>query len=203
MIIVSVIVPVYNEAATIRKVLDDLLALKIDGVRLEIIVVHSWSKDGTGLILSGYCHRVRVITETYPKGKGAAVRRGIESSTGDIIMIQDADTEYLVSDYPALLGPIIRRETDFVLGVRHGTGSGVRSFAGQPMLAMAMNAGHWTFSIMLRIFFGISLKDPFTMFKVFSAKCINDVEFKCNRFDFDFELLIRIIRMGILRSKCL
>lgn len=125
MTFVSIIVPVYNEASTIRKVLDDLLSLKMDGVKFEIIVVHSWSNDGTGLILSGYCHRVRLITETYPCGKGAAVRRGINAVAGDIIIIQDADTEYSVSDYPALLRPILNHETAFVLGVRHGTGAGL------------------------------------------------------------------------------
>lgn len=194
---VSVIVPVYNEAKTVGKVLDDLLAIKLKDIQFEIIVVYSWSQDGTLEVLEPYrLRRGITVTQTKAMGKGAAVRRGLYSATGNIIMIQDADSEYSIGDYPSLLDPIIEGRAEFVLGVRHGHGNGVRQFTGQPALQLFMNIGHQFFTFLINRMFGAKLKDPFTMFKVFRARCISGMEFKCRRFDFDFELLIKLLQRG-------
>lgn len=193
--VVSVIVPVYNEASTVGKVLDELLAVVVEGVRFNIVVVVSPSTDGTAKVVAGYRGQVQIQYEDKANGKGAAVRRGIESSGGDIIMIQDADLEYSIGDYPRLLQPILDDKADFVLGSRYGAG-GMRSFTSAPLKAWLMNVGHKLFTFAVNRLFGGSMSDPFTMFKVFRRSCISGAEFKCNRFDFDFELVITLLKRG-------
>lgn len=198
---VSVIIPVYNEVKTIGKVLDAVLSKQIDGVEFEVVVVDSWSTDGTRHVLNllGSFQNPKpftVYTERYPLGKGHAVRRGIRESTGDIIIIQDADLEYSVDDYDRLLAPIIRRQTDVVLGTRHSQKGffRMRTFPGQPVLGFVMNFGHCLFAFLFWLLFAVRLSDPFTMFKVFRRHCLMGANFKCNRFDFDFELLVWLTR---------
>src|SRR5688572_10049403 len=94
--VLSVIVPIYNEAATVRTALDAILAKEVAGWRLEVILVESNSKDGTREIVVTYRDhpRVKLILEDTPRGKGHAVRAGFKAATGDVILIQDADLEY-------------------------------------------------------------------------------------------------------------
>ena len=117
--LLSVVVPVFNEAAYVRGVLDELLARQFV-IPHEVIVVESNSTDGTREIVQSYEGRpgLRIIYEDRPRGKGAAVRRGLTAATGTIVLIQDADFEYDLDDYDALLEPILQRRTSFVLGSR-------------------------------------------------------------------------------------
>jgi len=193
----SVIVPVYNEQDTIGSMMDKLCSLKIP-IEMEIIVVHSWSKDGTGLILERYRDRSKIITQTYPMGKGNAVRRGLLEATGDIILIQDADLEYNIEDYRKLIAPIVSGHTSFVLGSRHTSNGVVRQFDSNPVMASIMNFGHRVFAFLVNKLFGSDIKDPFTMFKVFRAECIKGAKFRCDRFDFDFELVITMLKRGYI-----
>src|SRR5213595_1118093 len=106
--VLSVVVPIYNEAATVRSALDAILAKQVSGWRLEIIMVESNSTDGTReIVLSYRTHpRVKLILEEAPRGKGHAVRAGFAHATGDIVLIQDADLEYDLNDYDVLLAPL-------------------------------------------------------------------------------------------------
>jgi glycosyltransferase involved in cell wall biosynthesis len=196
---VSVIIPVYNEASTVRAALDALVAKRIPGFDLQLIIVESNSTDGSRDAVLGYRGRpnVTVILEEAPKGKGHAVRTGLAAAGGDIVMIQDADLEYDLADYEKLLAPVAAREYAFVLGSRHAKkGWAIRKFTDQKLHALVLNLAHWTFTLMINASLGIWLNDPFTMYKVFRRDCIKGLKLECNRFDFDWELLIKLVRKG-------
>jgi glycosyltransferase involved in cell wall biosynthesis len=198
--VLSVIVPAFNEASTFRTLMTGLLRKEIPGVHIEIIIVESNSQDGTReAALSFKDHpRVKLVLEDQPRGKGHAVRAGFNAATGDYLLIQDADLEYDLEDYDGLLEPLIAGRTAFVLGSRHG-GRNVmkmRQFAGEHGLSIFLNFGHWFFTMLINLLFFQRLRDPFTMFKVFRRDCLFGLEFECNRFDFDFELLIKLVRKG-------
>jgi SAM-dependent methyltransferase len=198
--VLSVIVPAYNEVKTFPLLMDALLRKEIPGLAIEIIVVESNSTDGTRDLVQQYQKhpRVKLVLEDFPQGKGHAVRSGLNSATGDFVLIQDADLEYDLEDYDALLEPLIAGRTAFVLGSRHG-GRNVlkmRQFAGEHGLSLFFNLGHWFFTALLNVLFLQKLRDPFTMFKIFRRDCLFGLEFECNDFDFDFELLIKLVRKG-------
>ena len=196
---VSVVVPVYNEIATVRAALDALLAKRVAGYEFELIIVESNSSDGSRDVVLGYGGRpaVTLILEDRPMGKGHAVRAGLAAARGDIIMIQDADLEYDLGDYEKLLAPIAAGGHAFVLGSRHSRGDwAIRKFTDQRLHAFALNLAHWTFTLMINASLGVWLRDPFTMYKVFKRECIRDLKLECNRFDFDWELLIKLVRRG-------
>ena len=195
----SVIVPVFNEVATVQKTLDALLAKEIPGACLEVLIVESNSTDGSREVVLRYRDRPRVklILEDRPHGKGHAVRAGLAAATGDVVLIQDADLEYDMADYETLLAPILAGRQAFVLGSRHGRGGwAIRKFSDHPFQAFVLNVAHWTFTLLINVSLGIWLRDPFTMYKVFRRDCLNGLTFTCNRFDFDWELLIKLVRKG-------
>ena len=178
---VSVIVPVYNEIATVRAALDALVAKRLAGFELQLIIVESNSTDGSREVVLGYRGRpgVTVILEEAPRGKGHAVRAGLAAATGEIIMIQDADLEYDLADYEKLLAPIAAGEHAFVLGSRHTRrGWAIRKFTDQKVHAAVLNLAHWTFTLMINASLGIWLTDPFTMYKVFRRDCITGLELR-------------------------
>ena len=116
--LVSVVVPVYNEAATVGQVVEELLALNL---RLEILLVDDGSTDDSPAELARLAAthaQVTVLTQSRNQGKGAAVRRGIDESHGEILLIQDADLEYSPSDIPALIDPLLNGRADAVFGTR-------------------------------------------------------------------------------------
>jgi glycosyltransferase involved in cell wall biosynthesis len=196
---VSVVIPVYNEIPTVRAALDALVAKRIEGYELQLIVVESNSSDGSRDVVLSYrdlpC--VTLILEESARGKGHAVRAGLAAAKGEIVMIQDADLEYDLADYENLLAPIAARQHDFVLGSRHtARGWAIRKFTDQKLRAAVLNLAHWTFALMINASLGIWLTDPFTMYKVFRRDCITGLRLECNRFDFDWELLIKLVRRG-------
>ena len=195
----SVIVPVYNEAATFETLMEALLKKTLPDLDIEVIVVESNSTDGTREIALRYQNhpRVRLVLQDRPQGKGFAVRTGFEYASGDFILIQDADLEYDLEDYDALLEPLVQGRAAFVLGSRHGGAVWkMRHFEDNRALSVALNVGHWFFTTLVNVLFGQRLKDPFTMYKVFRRDCLTGLTFECNRFDFDYELLIKLVRKG-------
>ena len=196
----SVIVPAFNEAATLAPMMEGLLRKELPNLQIEIILVESNSTDGTRELALKYKNhpRVKLILEEQPQGKGHAVRTGLNAASGDYVLIQDADLEYDLEDYDALLDQLAGGRSAFVLGSRHGGRKvlKMRRFTGQHGLSMFLNAGHWFFTFLVNALFLQRLRDPFTMFKVFRRDCLFGLELECNRFDFDFELLIKLIRKG-------
>lgn len=196
----SVIVPIFNEAATLRTALDAIVAKTVAGWDLELIFVESNSTDGSRAIVETYRAepRVTLIFEDKPRGKGYAVRNALARATGEFILIQDADLEYSLDDYEKLLLPLAVGTHTFVLGSRHNPGDGfaMRRFNDQPLHAFILNTAHWTFTLLIDISLGIWLKDPFTMYKIFRRDALKGITLTCNRFDLDWELLIKLIRAG-------
>jgi glycosyltransferase involved in cell wall biosynthesis len=168
------------------------------GLEREIIIVESNSTDGTRELVAGFAHAagVKVIWQERPRGKGHAVRTGLEAATGDLILIQDADLEYDVSDYDALLEPLLQERAAFVLGSRHCPGTRMRSFTEHRLLGELLNVGHWLFTGLINLLYRQQLRDPFTMFKVFRRDCLYGLELECSRFDFDHELVIKLALKG-------
>jgi len=197
----TIIIAAYNENSTFPQVMDSVLSLPLSGLNKEIIVVESNSSDGTRESVLGYGDnpQVKIILEDKPMGKGHAVRAGLAAATGDYILIQDADLEYDINDYPKLLAPLISGSADFVLGSRHSRERRswkIRNFLNEKLLQHYCNLGHLFFLSLFNIFYGQSLKDPFTMYKVFRRECLKGLTFTANRFDFDWELAGKLCRNG-------
>jgi glycosyltransferase involved in cell wall biosynthesis len=205
---VSIIIAVYNEAATVATLLDRVWAQPIPKAAKEIIIVESNSTDGSRELIAEFLGRhaaepsprIRVIHQSKPMGKGHAIRQGIAAATGEILLIQDADLEYEVADYPDLLRPIIEGRAAFVLGSRHMGPHGwkIRRFAQSVLRTAFMNCGGILFHAFFNVVFSTRLTDPTSMYKVFRADCLNGLNFTSDRFDFDFELLGKLIRAGFL-----
>ena len=182
--LLSVIVPVFNEAPYVRGVLDELLARRFV-IPHEVIVVESNSTDGTREFVQSYegTPRVRIIYEDRPRGKGSAVRRGLKAAVGTIILIQDADFEYDLEDYDALLEPILQRRTSFVIGSRSlGLDDWkVRRFARSRVKGVLMNVAQLGFARIFNVLYQQRVTDVATMFKVFRRECIEGAEFVAER----------------------
>ena len=196
--LLSIVMPVFNERATFERTLQAVRDKPLDGIDKEIVIVESRSTDGTRELVQRYEGEpgIVVVFEDRPRGKGAAVRTGLKRATGDIVLIQDADDEYDVNDYDALLEPILTWQRAFVLGSRHMGSWKIRQFANQRGVSAFFNFGHVLFRTALNVMYGQRMDDPFTMYKVFRRDCLHRLKFECNRFDFDFELVIKLIRKG-------
>jgi SAM-dependent methyltransferase len=201
--LLSVVMPVYNERHTYAEVMRQLLDKTIPNVDIEVIVVESHSTDGTRDEVRRFegHPRVRVVYEDRPRGKGHAVRAGLAHATGDYVLIQDADLEYDLNDYEVLLEPLQAGRAAFVLGDRHGSDGRtwkLRHFTDQVLVSRVMNLGHMAFTALFNVVYGTRLRDPFTMYKVFRRDCLTGLTFEANRFDFDWELVGKLVRRGFL-----
>lgn len=195
----SVVMAVYNEEKTVKQVIDRILNKRLEQIEIELIIVESHSSDSTQQIIREYeqHERVKIIWQSEPRGKGYAIRAGLDQVSGDIVLIQDADDEYDLEDYDMLVEPLVSGEAAFVLGARHGGKAWkMRQFSDQRLTSHFLNFGHWFFTLLVNVFFGLRLKDPFTMYKVFRSDCLRGLKFECERFDFDFELLIKLVKNG-------
>jgi hypothetical protein len=196
----SILVPVYNEKHTFPELMRTLLAKRLDhlGLEREIILIESNSTDGTRELVAGFSAApgVRIIWQDRPRGKGHAVRAGLAVAGGDIVLIQDADLEYDLNDYDALLEPLLAGRAAFVLGSRHGGRFRMRRFPDQKLLAEALNIAHLFLAGLINVLYGQNMKDPFTMFKVFRRECLFGLKFECDGFDFDHELVIKLVLKG-------
>ena len=199
---VSVIVPVFNEVTYINEILYKLKSLKVKGFNFEFIIVESNSTDGTNEKIICFeksikKQKIKNFTFVYQKlalGKGNAVREGIKYVNGDLIMIQDSDLEYDFNDYSNLLNVFINDETiDLVIGKRVS----FRNFGNFGLRAFYMNLGQIFFHNFFKLLYFVKLDDPTTMFKIFKKSTIADLEFESNRFDFDWELICKLIRKKV------
>jgi len=195
----SIVLPVFNEARYAQRVIDAVLAkqLKIDR---ELIIVESNSTDGTRDIVQRYedTPGVRVVYEEKPRGKGHAVRTGLRHVTGTIVLIQDADFEYDIDDYDAVLEPILQRKATFVLGSRSlGLEDWkVRSLGETPVRRFLLDAAQVMYAKTYNALYQQRVTDVNTMFKVFRTECLDGLDLQSDGFDLDIELACKLARNG-------
>ncbi len=184
----SVVMPVYNERATLRQVVERVLAVSIP---VELLCVDDGSKDGSRDILSdlqAQFSQLRVFLQPRNMGKGAALRRGIEEATGDFVIIQDADLEYDPADYSLLLEPLIQGKADVVYGSRF-LGS-----APHRVLYFWHSVGNQLLTLLSNCLTNINLTDMETCYKAFRRDIIQSIPIEENRFGFEPEITVKIAK---------
>jgi glycosyltransferase involved in cell wall biosynthesis len=182
----SVVVPVYNERNTILEVLDRIRKVEFP---VEIIAVDDYSTDGTREILKSLpqSEQLKIVFQPENRGKGAALRAGFASVTGDIVVIQDADLEYDPSEYGNLIQPILINKADVVFGSR---------FLGGPhrVLLFWYSVGNRLLTTLSNMLTDLNLTDMETCYKVFRAEILNKISLKEDRFGFEPEFTAKVAK---------
>jgi dolichol-phosphate mannosyltransferase len=203
-ITLSVVIPCYNEAATLEACLDRVLAIQDDTLRIEAIVVDDASSDGSAELAERYAHTnpgVTVLRHRDNQGKGAALRSGIRNATGDVVAIQDADLEYNPRDLKRLMTPILFDEADVVLGTRFAATGAHR------VLYFWHYLGNRFLTLLSNMLTDLNISDMECCYKVFRRDIIQSIEIQENRFGVEPELVakvaqkrVRIFEMGVSYS---
>ncbi|RMF91350.1 MAG: glycosyltransferase family 2 protein [Methanobacteriota archaeon] len=187
---ISVIVPVYNEEATISEILKRLLDLEFPGSEKEVIVVDDGSTDRTPELLEEFRGEpgLKVITHKENRGKGAALRTGIESARGRVIAFQDSDLEYAPEELPHLVRPVLDGEEDVVYGSR---------FLGSvEKMSLLFYIGNRALTLLTGLLYRASITDMETGFKVFREEVIRGLELESQGFDIEPEITAKLLKKG-------
>ena len=184
----SVVIPVYNERATLRQLVERVLAVPLE---LEVLCVDDGSRDGSREILAelqSQCPQIQVFLQPQNMGKGAALRRGIREATGEFVVIQDADMEYDHQDYPLLLGPLIQGKADVVYGSRF------LGAAPHRVLYFWHSVGNRLLTLLSNCLTNINLTDMETCYKVFRREVIQAIPIEEDRFGFEPEITVKVAK---------
>jgi len=187
----SVVMPIYNERATLRAAIERVLALPFD---IELLCVNDGSEDGSGEILEQAAKKysqIRVLAQPCNMGKGAALRRGIAEATGDYVVIQDADLEYDPAEYQRLLVPLCDGKADVVYGSRFMGGAPHR------VLYFWHSVGNWLLTLISNCVTNINLTDMETCYKAFRRDVIQAIPIEESRFGFEPEITVKIAKRNL------
>jgi len=188
MLSLSIIIPCYNERATVTEIMQRVRECAPDA---EIVVVDDGSTDGSRDVLRELEGQpnLRILYHDRNRGKGAAVRAGIAAAAGEVILIQDADLEYDPRDYPRLLQPIEEGRAEVVYGSR---------FLGGPRRAMLFwhMVANLLLTLLTNVLFNTILSDMETGYKVFKAEVIKGIPLRARRFDFEPEVTAKVLKRG-------
>ena len=184
----SVIMPVYNERATVVEIIRRVRAASV-GLALDVVVVDDGSTDGTAQVLDAVADStVRVVHHEGNRGKGAAIRTGLGRARGDLVIVQDADLEYDPDDWPLLFDPILKRKASVVYGSR---------FTGQRKNMLVLHwIGNRFLSLVTNLLYGSTLSDMETCYKVFDRRVLEGITIVSDRFDFEPEITAKVLRRG-------
>jgi glycosyltransferase involved in cell wall biosynthesis len=185
----SVIVPVFNERNTVAEIVRRMRSVDLP-VEREIVVVDDGSDDGTRDVLTQLADStVRIVKHGENRGKGAAIRTGLENSTGDAVLVQDADLEYDPEDWPKLLAPILKGRARVVYGSR---------FTGERRNMLFLHwVGNRFLSLVTNVLYNSTLSDMETCYKLFRRDVLDGIQLRANRFDFEPEFTAKVLRRGI------
>ena len=194
----SVVIPAFNEENTIHDILDQVLGLKLEKIRLEVIIINDCSTDGTRALVESYINEnpaqaIRLIDQEKNMGKGAAIRRGIEEASGDFLIIQDADLEYDPREYEDLLNPLLNDKADVVYGSRFMGSNPHR------ILFFWHSLGNKLLTFLSNMFNNLNLTDMETCYKMFRSEIIKKIHLQENRFGFEPEVTAKIARIPGIR----
>jgi glycosyltransferase involved in cell wall biosynthesis len=190
----SVVMPAYNEQATIRTIVARVLAVDLGAVEKELVIVDDGSKDGTRDILKELDGKdgVRVLFQPHNQGKGAAVWRGIRESTGDMVIIQDADLEYDPNEYPQLLRPILDGQAEVVYGSRF-----LGSPRGHRVLYFWHSIGNQMLTMLSNMFSDLNLTDMETCYKVMVRSVADRLDLQSRDFGIEPEITQKVAAMRV------
>jgi len=190
----SVVMPAYNEQATIRTIVARVLEVDLGSVERELVIVDDGSTDGTREILKELESKggVRVLFQAENQGKGAAVWRGIRESTGDMVIIQDADLEYDPREYPQLIRPILEGQADVVYGSRF-----LGSPRGHRVLYFWHSVGNQLLTMLSNMFSDLNLTDMETCYKVMVRSVANRLDLQSRDFGIEPEITQKVAAMRV------
>jgi glycosyltransferase involved in cell wall biosynthesis len=188
----TVVVPCYNEEATLASLVARVISADRCGLALEIVIVDDGSRDRSAAIaqeLAGKHPEIRFIAHAVNQGKGAALRTGFQSATGDIVLVQDADLEYNPAEYPRLLKPILDGRADVVFGSRFRSADEMR------VLYFWHSMGNKVLTLFSNMMTDLNLTDMETCYKAFRREIIAGINIVENRFGFEPEITAKISRL--------